>query len=145
MTCTFFGLLRLPWPGRGIDVPSSFEVDVFFHCDEVRGKLPHVLSIVDNANHGVTTREQVSTEGPYRCSRQFRHKCVYTHRHTEILNWQWFTWSSYKTSEVTSGCLSWRTGQCTHLWTGFCVRKVSSQGLKSLEKMVRRKQQMNEK
>lgn len=59
MYLTFLGHLSFPRSGGSVDVPCALEVDVFLHSDEVRCKLPHVLSVVDDAHHGVPTREKV--------------------------------------------------------------------------------------
>lgn len=64
ITCTFFCQLGFSGPGWGIDVTRSFEVDIFFHCNEVRSKLPHILSIVNDAHHGIATWEQIPTGRP---------------------------------------------------------------------------------
>lgn len=61
ITCRFSGHLGLSWARRGVDVACALEVDVFLNCDEVGGKFPHVFSIVYNAHHRVSAREQIST------------------------------------------------------------------------------------
>lgn len=57
--CTFSFRLSFPWTGGSIDVPGALEVDVFFHSDEVGCKLPHILSVIDDADHRVATREKI--------------------------------------------------------------------------------------
>jgi len=64
--CTFLGHLSFPWPGGGVDVPDSLEVDVLLHRDEVRGELPHVLPVVDDGDHGFAAREEVPVGGETR-------------------------------------------------------------------------------
>lgn len=57
--CTFSFHLSFPWTGGSIDVTGALEVDVFFHSDEVGCKLPHILSVIDDADHRVATREKI--------------------------------------------------------------------------------------
>ena len=56
---TFPGHLRFPRSGGSIDIPCALEVDVFLHSDEVWCELPHVLSVIDYAHHGIPTWEKV--------------------------------------------------------------------------------------
>lgn len=57
--CTFLCHLSFPWSRGSVDVPRALEVDVFLHSDEVGRKLPHILSVIDYADHRVTTREKI--------------------------------------------------------------------------------------
>lgn len=59
---TFPFRLSFSRPRGGVDVPGALEVDVFLHSDEVGRKLPHVLAVVYNADHGVAAGEEVSAE-----------------------------------------------------------------------------------
>jgi hypothetical protein len=43
-----------------MDVPNALEVDVFLHGYQVGGELPDVFSVVDDANHGVSTGKEIS-------------------------------------------------------------------------------------
>lgn len=66
---TFPFRLSFARPGGGVDVPGALEVDVFLHSDEVRRKLPHVLAVVYNADHGVAAGEEVPAEWEVRGSK----------------------------------------------------------------------------
>lgn len=56
---TFSFCLSFPRSGGCIDVPGTLEVDIFLHSNEVGCKLPHILSVIDDADHRVSAREEI--------------------------------------------------------------------------------------
>ena len=55
------------WPRRGVDIARVLEEDVRLDVNEVGRVIPHVLSVVDDANHVVAAREQRSGMGKVEC------------------------------------------------------------------------------
>lgn len=57
--CTFSFSLSVPGSRGRVDVARTLEVDVFLNGNEVGCELPHVLSVIDDADHGVPAGEEI--------------------------------------------------------------------------------------